>query len=137
MKLRHAIPYVSWVRTTLEFYRRAFGAEIGFVHESGDYGELSTGDTKLAFSSLDLMEALGKDPGKADSAAPVFEIAFETMDVEGALGRAKEAGANIVQPARRKRWRQTTGYVADLNGFLVEVCSPVEGFSGDSDKTKG
>ncbi|MCB1833914.1 MAG: hypothetical protein KDH19_10850 [Geminicoccaceae bacterium] len=29
--------------------------------------------------------------------------------------------ANVVQ----EPWGQTTAYVTDLNGFLVEICSPV------------
>ncbi|MBK1636211.1 VOC family protein [Rhodovulum adriaticum] len=125
MKLRYTILYVADVPATLDFYSRAFGLETGFLHESGDYGELVTGDTKLAFSSTGLMTELGKSPGTPDPAHPVFEIAFETDDVRAAFDRARDAGASAVQEPRDEPWGQTTAYVADPNGYLVELCTPV------------
>ena len=126
MNLRYTILYVEDVPTTLAFYEKAFGLQRGMLHESGDYGELQTGDTKLAFSSLELMRNIGKDPGVAAEQRPTFEIAFETDDVAGALKTALDAGATLVQDAEEMPWGQTTSYVTDLNGFLVEICSPVQ-----------
>jgi catechol 2,3-dioxygenase-like lactoylglutathione lyase family enzyme len=125
MQFRYAIVYVDDVPSTVDFYERAFGLTRKFVHESGAYGELDTGATRLAFSSRALMASLGKSPGRADPAAPVFEIALETDDVRGALDRAVAAGATLVQEVREEPWGQTTSYVADGNGVLVEICSPV------------
>lgn len=127
MQLRYTILYVPDVAGALEFYGRAFGLETGFLHERGAYGELRTGETKLAFSSTELMTQLGKAPGSPDPARPVFEIAFETDDVAGALARAQAAGARVVQDTREEPWGQTTAYVADPNGYLVEICTPVTG----------
>jgi uncharacterized glyoxalase superfamily protein PhnB len=45
MKFGDAIVYVDDVPTVLDFYRRAFGAETRFIHESQQYGELETGET--------------------------------------------------------------------------------------------
>ncbi len=129
MHLKYTILYVDDVPATLEFYEQAFGLDRSMLHESGDYGELETGATRLSFSSMRLMTELGKAPGRPDPRAPVFEIAFETGDVAGALERAKNAGAKVVQEPRREPWGQTTAYVTDLNGYLVELCSPVEGAS--------
>lgn len=126
MKLRYTILYVENVAESLRFYERCFGLKTGMAHPSGDYGELMTGETKLAFSSRHLMESLGKAPGRADPHAPVFEIAFETDAVSSAFERAVAAGAGIVQPIRREAWGQTTAYVKDPDGYLVEICSPVE-----------
>ncbi|WP_349358539.1 VOC family protein [Stappia sp.] len=127
MKFRYTILYVEDVARTLAFYERAFGLETGFLHESGDYGELVTGRTKLAFSSRALMTQLGKAPARADPQAPVFEIALETDDVAGTLARARAAGAGLVQDVRAEAWGQTTAYVSDPDGYLVEICSPVAG----------
>lgn len=127
MLFRYTILYVENVRQSLDFFRRAFGFEVGFLHDGGDYGELTTGATKLAFSSRQLMASLGKVPAPADPAAPTFEIAFETDDVAAALGRAVEAGAVLVQKVRQEPWGQTTAYVADPDGYLIEICSPVAG----------
>ena len=125
MILRYTIMYVENVEESLEFYERAFGLKRGMLHEGGDYGELVTGETKLAFSSVELMRQLGKSPAPANADAPVFEIAFETDDVASALAQAREAGAAVRQNVRHEPWGQTTAYVADPNGYLVEICSPV------------
>ena len=125
MKLKYTILYVEDVPTTLSFYEKAFGFERRMLHESGDYGELDTGSTSLSFSSLKLMTDLGKSPAKANLSAPTFEIAFETDAVDDALDRALEAGATLVQDVREEPWGQTTAYVTDQNGFLIEICSPV------------
>ncbi|AMY71390.1 VOC family protein [Frigidibacter mobilis] len=126
MIFRYTILYVAEVATTLDFYERAFGLRRNFLHESGDYGELDTGTTRLAFSSRKLMTELGKSPGSADPGAPVFELAFETEDVPAALSRAISAGAVLVQDAREEPWGQTTSYVSDPDGYLVELCSSVQ-----------
>ena len=126
MQLRYTILYVENVEATLAFYEKAFGLERGMLHESGDYGELITGGTKLAFSSIQLMTSLGKKPGVPDAKAPIFEIAFETHDVSAALEKALAAGATLIQQARHEPWGQTTAYVSDHNGYLIEICSAVE-----------
>jgi uncharacterized glyoxalase superfamily protein PhnB len=125
MKLRYTILYVENVADTLAFYERAFGFKTRMLHESEDYGELDTGSTVLAFASLELMSTMGKSPAKADAKAPSFEIAFETDDVMTALDTAVQAGATLVQALRHEAWGQTTSYVSDVNGFLIEICSPV------------
>ena len=123
---RYAILYVDDVETSMTFFERAFGFERGFLHESGDYGELATGETKLAFSSTSLMRQLGKNPRSPSAETPTFELALETDDVAGALARATGAGAALVQGARDEPWGQTTSYVSDPNGYLIEICSPVQ-----------
>lgn len=125
MRLRYTILYVEDVGATLSFYERAFGMPVRMLHPSGDYGELDTGGTTLSFSSRRLIAKLGKSPAAPDPAHPTFEIAFETQDVAGALARAREAGAEVVQEPRHEAWGQTTAYVRDPDGFLVELCSPV------------
>jgi uncharacterized glyoxalase superfamily protein PhnB len=125
VQFRYTIFYVEDVPATIAWYERAFGMARGFVHDSGDYGELLTGETKLAFSSIRLMQQLGKSPAAPSAQTPVFEIAFETSDVAAAYQKALEGGATAVQPPRQEPWGQTTSYVSDLNGYLVEICSPV------------
>jgi len=125
MKLKYTILYVESVEASLTFYERAFGLARAMLHPSGDYGELATGATTLSFSSRRLMRELGKTPGAPDPKAPVFEIAFETDDVPAAYDRAVAAGARPLQPPREEAWGQTTSYVADPDGYMVEICSPV------------
>ena len=104
MKLGYTIVYVTNVTATVEFYKAAFGLETRFIHESGDYAELETGATVLAFASHQLgasnfsggyvkLSGLEKPAG--------FELAFVTDDVKAAFQQATEAGATIVaEPCR-------------------------------------
>lgn len=126
MKFKYAILYVENVEKTLDFYQQAFGFKKSFLHESGDYGELDTGNTTISFSSLALMNQLGKGAVAPNPSAPVFELAFEIDDVPKALHQAVNAGAELVQDAQDMPWGQTIGYVHDLNGFLIEICTPIQ-----------
>ena len=45
MKLGYTIIYVPNVAESLSFFESAFGLSRRFLHESGDYGELETGET--------------------------------------------------------------------------------------------
>ncbi len=125
MKLKYTILYVESVKATLEFYEKSFGFKAKFLHDAGDYGELDTGETTLSFSSLRLMSDLGKNPARPSPNSPVFEIAFETNDVRQWLNQAIESGATLIQDVKEEPWGQTTSYVSDPNGFLIEICSPV------------
>ncbi len=125
MQFRYAILYVEDVPATVGFFEAAFGLTRSFVHEAGDYGEMATGATTLAFSSLALMGQLGKSPRLHDAATPSYEIALETDDVAGAIARAVTAGARLVQEATVQPWGQTMGYVATPQGILVELCTAV------------
>ena len=127
MQFRYAIIYVADVPATVAFFEAAFGLQRGFVHEAGDYGEMATGATTLAFSALALMESLGKSPRLHDAASPSYEIALETDDVTAALDRAVAAGARLVMAATAQPWGQTIGYVATPQGVLVELCTAVTG----------
>ena len=125
MRLRYAILYVEDVAASLAFYEEAFGLQREMLHDSGDYGQLGTGETSLAFSSTKLMKSLGKTPRTPDPKRPTSEIAFEVENVNAAFARAREAGAVAIQGPREEPWGQTTSYVADLDGHLIEICSPV------------
>ena len=125
MIYRYTILYVASVPETLKFYRAAFGFEIGFQHEGGDYGELITGTTKLAFSSHALIASIGKDVATEPPTKPSYELAFETEDVSAALARATAAGAVLVKPITEMPWGQTLAYVRAPEGTLIEICTPV------------
>lgn len=125
MQFRYSILYVDDVPATLAFYEKAFGFKTGFLHDGKDYGELITGDTKLAFSAKSLMREIGKSPADADPKAPCFELAFETETVAEDYARALAAGAKPVQEPTQMPWGQIISYVSDLNGFLIEICAPI------------
>ena len=126
MIFRYTILYVEDVSETVAFYCAAFEMTEKMIHESGDYGEVETGETVLAFASRDLINQFGKNAVAPNPAAPTFEIAFETDDVAAGITRAVDAGATLVQAAEDRPWGQTIGYVSDNNGFRVELCTPVD-----------
>jgi len=97
MKLGYIILYVPDVAASVEFWERAFGLTRRFVHESGTYAEMETGATALA---------------------------FVTEDPAAALERAVAAAAAKVKEAEAMPWGQTIAYARDLNGVLVELCTP-------------
>ena len=125
MIYRYTIVYVADVAQTLAFYGAAFGFQTAFLHEGGDYGELLTGDTKLAFSSHALMRQIGKSVATTPPEKPSYELAFETDDVAAALTRALAAGAVLVTPITAMPWGQTLAYVRTPEGTLVELCTKV------------
>ena len=125
MQFGYTILYVEDVPTTLAFYGKAFGLATRYTHESGSYGELETGATALAFVSHTLLRQIGKTPQPPVLEAPTGEIALVTDDVAGATQRAVAAGARLVSEPKEMPWGQTIAYVGDLNGFLVELCTPV------------
>ena len=57
MKLGYTIVYVPNVEASLKFFSAAFGFHVKFLHESGTYGELVTGETTLAFAAHELGHA--------------------------------------------------------------------------------
>ncbi len=126
MKLGYVIIYVQDVTRSVDFYERAFGVKRRFVHESGTYAEMETGNVALAFAHEDstpTRELFAQN--RADAKPPGVEVAFVTEDVHAAFDTAVAAGAAAVLAPGAKPWGQIVSYVRDLNGFLVELCSPM------------
>lgn len=129
MMFRYTLIYVENVEVSMNFYAQAFGLEKGFFHESGQYGEMITGETKLGFVQHGTAGSNGFTYQKVNSKSepPGVEIGFVTEDVELAYARAVRAGAIAVSEPAQKPWGQTVSYVRDCNGLLVEICSAISG----------
>ena len=88
MQFGYAILYVSDVEASLDFYERALGQRRRFLHESGQYAELDTGDTALAFAAHELAAANLPGlfrPEERPSTRPAFEVCFVTKNVQSCL----------------------------------------------------
>jgi catechol 2,3-dioxygenase-like lactoylglutathione lyase family enzyme len=130
MKLGYTILYVPNVAASLVFFEQAFGLTRRFLHESGDCGELETGETALAFAAHALGQAnfLAGYVAASESPLPLgMEIALVTPDVAFAHAKALGAGAKELKPPEAKPWGQVVSYVRCPDGTLVEICSPVGG----------
>ena len=128
MKFAYTIIYVKDVAEAVTFYEKAFGLQQKFIHESGQYAEMDTGATKLAFAWNDL--ANSNFPGgfrvnELSQPPAGIEIAFTTEDVAAAYKQAVEAGAIELAQPQTKPWGQQVAYVRDLNGVLVEIATPM------------
>jgi len=125
VRFGYTILYVADVAASLTLYERAFGQRRRFVHESGDYAELETGTTTLAFASVGLAASnLPHGTLAPGRATPAFEVCFVTEDVPAAYARAVDAGAAPVSAPQSKPWGQQVAYVRDRDGNLVEIASP-------------
>jgi lactoylglutathione lyase len=130
MQLGYTIVYVPSVEATLRFYETAFNIPRKFLHEGGDYGELNTGATTLAFAAHSLgAHNLPAGYVKAsESSLPLgMEVALLTPDVHGAHQRALQAGATELAAPSAKPWGQVVSYVRAPDGTVVELCTPMAG----------
>lgn len=133
MKFGYTILYVQDVRLTLDFYEKAFGFKTRFIVPTNDYGELNLeGGTTLAFAAENFVEkSVGSNRfrlNRKDNAAAGAEISFVTEEgekIHEVFKGVVRAGAEVVAEPTEKPWGQMVGYVRDCNGFLIEICTPV------------
>lgn len=127
IKFAWTILYVKNVRNTIEFYEKAFGFKTKFI--AGDeYGELITGETTLSFASIKQAASnleSGFTESNLKSKPHAFEIAITTTDVDKLYKHAIDCGATPEAPPSVKPHGQTVSYVRDIDGFLIEICTPI------------
>ena len=129
MRFGYTILYVEDVARAIDFSERAFGLARRFVTDDATYGEMETGETTLSFASHTLVGGfISGGYRRNDPAEPPagVEIGLITDDVPAAWDAALAAGATVVSPPATKPWGQTVAYVRDLEGMLVEICTPVD-----------
>ena len=128
MKFAYTIVYVPDVAASLAFFEKAFGFTRRFLHESGEYGELNTGETTLAFA-VHALGAMHFHEGYVKASAsrkPLgMEVAFVTASVQEAHAKALSAGAVELKAPELQPWGQVVSYVRCPDGTLVELCSPI------------
>lgn len=128
IKFGYTILYVEDVVKAAEFYEKAFGFSRKFVSPGNEFLELSTGETSLAFVTLQIGESNVKNgftQSTLENKPFGIEIAFVTDSVQKVMDDAVRAGATVEMKAEEKPWGQTVGYLRDTNGFLIEICSPM------------
>ena len=129
MKYAYTILYVENVEKTISFYEKAFGFQKKFITPDAEYGELISGETTIAFALNSLGNSNFKKGFKTLSLneKPVgVEMAFTTESIETDFKKAIKAGAIEYESVKQKPWGQKVGYLRDINGFLIEVCTPIK-----------
>ena len=129
IQFAYTILYVTDVERSITFYEKAFGFQRKFIAPGEEYGELTTGSTTLSFAAIQLAKKNLPD-GFIESSAKGkpfgIEIGFTTTEVGKVYNEALKAGATEVEKAKTKPWGQTVAYVKDPDGFLIEICTPME-----------
>ncbi|MCT3762569.1 VOC family protein [Elizabethkingia anophelis] len=127
IKFGYTIFYVKNVTKSIEFYEKSFGFKRKFITPENDYGELNTGETSIAFASLELANTNLADsftPGNLNDKPFATEIGLITDKPENTVQQSLQYGATLVQKPLQKPWGQTVAYIRDIDGFLIEICSP-------------
>jgi lactoylglutathione lyase len=128
MRLGYTIIFVPKVPDSMTFFEKAFGLKPKFLVPTGDYGEMDTGATTLAFASHDFVAVNLLKEGyvrASESAQPLgIEIGLVTEDVPAAHKKALDCGAKELAAPAPKPWGQTVSYVRCPDGTLVELCTP-------------
>jgi uncharacterized glyoxalase superfamily protein PhnB len=128
IKFAYTILYVKNVEKSIDFYEKAFGFSRKFVTPENDYGELLVGETTLSFCSLTLANSNLKDgftESRLTNKPFGIEIGFTTDNVDETVKTAINAGGTILEQPKTKPWGQVVAYVRDIDGFLIEICTPI------------
>ncbi|MBS1731020.1 MAG: VOC family protein [Bacteroidetes bacterium] len=129
LEFKYTILYVDDVSTTLDFYCKAFDFKIKFISPDNSYGELNTGFATLSFatkSHAKLHLKNGFIESNLTNKPFGIEIGFVTDNVEATINQAIKSGAKIVEHPVTTSWGQVIAYVRDPDGFLIEICTPIE-----------
>lgn len=129
IKFKYTILYVSDVTRAIQFYEQVFGFVRKFITPENDYGELITGETTISFASHNLaktnLSAGYIESSRLDKPFGI-ELGIVTDQVEDLVDKVWEFNGVIVEKPTVKPWGQTVSYVRDLDGFLIEICSPLD-----------
>jgi predicted enzyme related to lactoylglutathione lyase len=128
IKFAYTILYVTDVEKTIAFYEKAFGFSKKFITPDTSYGELLVGETTLSFASISLAKLNLKEgfiESKLSNKPFGIEIGFTTNNVEETINSVLNAGGTILEKPKTKPWGQIVAYVRDIDGFLIEICTPM------------
>lgn len=124
MKMGYVTLYVEDIPAAVDFYRKVLDLELHFMHESGHYAEMKTGETVLAFSHHKLAESLvPQGYQKATHSEPLgMQLGFEVKNVQEIYEKALAYGARDITPPEIKPWGFESAMVQDCSGHLIEFC---------------
>lgn len=128
IQFAYTILYVPDVKRSVDFYTKVFGFELKFIAPENEYAELITGSTTISFASVSLANSNLKEgfqESSLQSKSFGIELGFTTENVQELVDKALSEGAVLLEEPKTKPWGQTVAYVRDLDGFLLELCTPM------------
>ena len=112
----------------VDFYKKAFGAEILGVHKTPDgkvmHAELSVGGARLMLA--DEFPGMGCGSAKTLGGSPVVLNLYVQEDVDSLFKQAVDAGATVVMPLANQFWGDRYGQIKDPFGHLWALGQHVE-----------
>lgn len=111
----------------IEFYQKAFGAQLLFVHKMPDgkvmHATLKIGDSRLMLA--DEFPGMGPKSPQALGGSPVV-LNIYVEDVDALWNQAVAAGAKVTMPLANQFWGDRYGQVVDPFGHSWALLSHVE-----------
>jgi uncharacterized glyoxalase superfamily protein PhnB len=112
----------------LDFYKKAFGAEIQGVHKAPDgkvmHAELSVGGARLMLA--DEFPGMGSGSAKTLGGSPVVLNLYVQEDVDDLFNQAVAAGATVTMPLANQFWGDRYGQLKDPFGHTWALGQHVE-----------
>jgi len=111
----------------LEFYKNAFGAQIGRVHKTPDgkvmHAEFKIGDSKLMLAD-EFPGMSSPSPQTLGGSCVVLNLFME--DIDRVFNQAVSAGATVTMPLANQFWGDRYGQVKDPFGHVWALGQHVE-----------
>jgi PhnB protein len=111
----------------IEFYQKAFGAQVLFVHKMPDgkvmHSTLKIGDSKLMLA--DEFPGMGTPAAQTLGGSPVV-LNIYVEDVDALWNSAVAAGAKVTMPLANQFWGDRYGQIVDPFGHSWALGSHVE-----------
>jgi PhnB protein len=134
-------PYISvkGAAKALEFYRRAFGAEVLVRMDMPDgrvgHAEIKIGDSHVMLADeSDMDDAVAKSPETLGGTTCALMIYLD--DVDARFKRAVDAGATVKRPVQDQFYGDRTGTLQDPFGHVWTLGMHVEDVSPDEMKRR-
>src|SRR5579862_5146762 len=111
----------------IEFYQKAFGAQVLHVHKTPDgrvmHATLKFGDSQVMLA--DEFPGMGTQSAQTLGGSPVV-LNYYVEDVDALYKRAVDAGAKVTMPLANQFWGDRYGQVVDPFGQSWALGSHVE-----------
>jgi len=120
---------VKGASEALEFYKNAFGAQIGAVHKTPEgkvmHAEFKIGDSKLFIAD----EFPGPGCPSASGSSVILNLYMDGIDK--VFDRAVSAGATVTMPLGNQFWGDRYGQIKDPFGHIWALGQHVEDVTPD------
>ncbi len=129
---------VGDAKKAIEFYKRAFGAQVLYVHHTPDgkvmHATLKIGDSPFMLN--DEFPSMGARSPQALGGSPVT-INIYVEDVDRLFNQAVSAGATVKMPLMDQFWGDRFGHIVDPFGHQWSLATHKEDVSPEEMEKRG